>query len=412
MIKLVVIALLITLAFSKAPVRRATNGKGIDGSWVVVYETGVTALTAAKHKQQLSIIDPNSRVVFDYTWVYTGFSGFFSDEAINYLAAQPGVKYIEQDQVVTINQECKIQTNAEWGLARISIKGLPKASNEYKYDTDGKGVKAYILDTGIRDTHVEFYTSATDSKSRASNPLEANFIPGEAIGDFNGHGTHVAGTVGGLTVGVAKQVQLIGVKVLSASGSGSWAGVIAGIDWAAEDSDKDPDTLGVLNMSLGGGKFQAVDDATIAASLEVVVSVASGNNGGDAINTSPGGLGNSSTAVLSVGAIQEAPVGSMDTRASFSNFGASVSLHAPGVSVRSAWYTGDSEYVTISGTSMASPHVCGVTALVYPEIAKDIYLPDTVKLYILEKLASTNTIANLPANTPNIVLYSGCGVDK
>jgi len=370
----------------------------IEGQWIVVYKSGVSAQQISKHKTVLSSVDPNAELLFDYSTVYTGFSGRFNADAVKYLAAQPEVKYIEQDQVVRINQECNSQRNCPWGLARSSVRVPVLAENIYQYGYDGRDVTVYIVDTGI-------YLAHNDFGGRAR--FGANYINGEQPTDLNGHGTHVAGTVGGKTYGIAKEVELVAVKVLGANGSGTWAGVIAGIDWSAADSKTGKTKRTIINMSLGGGLSQAVDDACIAAGEQVLVVVASGNNARDARDYSPGNLGNETTDILSVGALTETPFGQKDQPAYFTNFGSSVSVFSPGVAVLSCWWTGPDSTNTISGTSMASPHVAGIAALFAGHSTGDITTGDLKKQLL--SWATPGEIVNLPGvGTPNLIAHSPC----
>jgi len=241
------------------------------------------------------------------------------------------------------------QTGATWGLDRIDQRTLP-LSTTYTYNTDGAGVTAYILDTGLRYDHSEFYYSATDTRSRATFGYDA--IGGNGA-DCHGHGTHVGGTVGGRVYGVAKQVSLVSVRVLNCSGSGSTLGIVAALDWMVQTHANNAPAVG--NMSLGGGASQALDDAVQGAISDgITMVVAAGNSGANACNYSPARTPNAITLGAS---------GATDARASFSNYGSCVDFFAPGVSITSAWWTGVTATNTISGTSMASPHAAGAAAL-------------------------------------------------
>ena len=278
-----------------------------------------------------------------YQHAVKGFSARMSERAAAALARNPNVAYVEQDQVVSVTGT---QTGATWGLDRIDARaGLDKS---YTYNTTGTGVTAYIIDTGIRYTH-------TDFGGRATFGFDA-FSDGQNGADCNGHGTHVAGTVGGTTWGVAKGVALVAVRVLDCGGSGTWSGVIAGMDWVTANH-KAP---AVANMSLGGGASTAVDDATkrmIAAGVATAVAAGNGNMAGiaqDACNYSPARV----PEAMTIGATT-----SSDAKSSYSNYGSCVDWFAPGSSITSAWYESDTQTRTISGTSMAAPHVAGVAAL-------------------------------------------------
>jgi subtilisin family serine protease len=276
-----------------------------------------------------------------YTHAIKGFSVNISDAAAAGLLRHSSVLYVEQNQVVRVIAE---QTSATWGIDRLDQRDLP-LSTTYVYNRTGAGVDAYIIDTGMNLTHSEFTGRAvagTDEVDDDSDPT-----------DCNGHGTHVAGTVGGTLYGVAKAVRLIAVRVLNCSGSGTDAGVIAGIDWVtAHHVAGQP---AVANMSLGGGFSQALNDAVTASVNDgVVYAVAAGNGYGNACDGSP-----ATTAVaLTVGATN-----SSDVEASFSDRGPCLDIWAPGVSITSAWIGSNSATETISGTSMATPHVAGASAL-------------------------------------------------
>ncbi len=260
-------------------------------------------------------------------------------EQAQLLKKDPNVAYIEKDQIIHVNAA---QSNAPWGLDRIDQQNLPLSGN-YSSGVDGVGVNAYVIDTGILTTHQEFEGRAKSGRDLVDNDNDAT--------DCNGHGTHVAGTIGSRAYGVAKKVNLIGVRVLDCNGSGSYSGVIAGVDWVTANHKKPA----VANMSLGGPLSQALEDAILnSIKAGVTYAVAAGNDNQSACNSSPARMPD---------AIKVGATSNTDQRASFSNFGSCVDLFAPGVDIESTWDTSSTSTNKISGTSMATPHVAGVIAL-------------------------------------------------
>jgi subtilisin family serine protease len=296
------------------------------------------------------------------------------------LSKDPAVAYVEQDR----KMEALGTQSAppSWGLDRIDQRDLP-LNNSYSYANDGSGVKAYIIDTGIRTSHSAF-------GGRASWGINTSGDGNDT--DCNGHGTHVAGTVGGAPYGVAKGVKLVAVKVLNCAGSGSYSGVIAGIDWVT--AEHQPGQPAVANMSLGGGASAAVDDAvTNSINDGVVYAIAAGNSNDNACSYSPA----RTRAAITVGASTNT-----DARASFSNYGTCVDIFAPGQSITSAWNTGDSATNTISGTSMASPHVAGAAARVLA--ANPQFTPQQVSDQMVSD-ATANKVGDPGTGSPNRLLY-------
>jgi len=271
-------------------------------------------------------------------------------------------------------------------LARSSSRSSLSGSNYnfYYKSSSGTGATVYVIDTGINIAHRDFAGRAVFGYSS---------ITGESTDDLNGHGTHVAGTVGGDEFGIAKKATLVAVKVLNRSGSGSNAGVVAGIDWVARNA---PKTRAVINMSLGGGASTATDDAVANAVRQGITTVvAAGNSNANACNYSPA----RSSAAITVAASDV-----NDRSATFTNYGLCVDTYAPGVSVKSAWIGSATATNTISGTSMASPHVAGLAAYLIRE--HNLETPAAVESKILEK-STVNSISSVPAGTPNLLIFNG-----
>jgi subtilisin family serine protease/PKD repeat protein len=308
-----------------------------------------------------------------------GFVAYMSEADARELAADARVKYVEENGRV---QAVGVQTGATWGLDRIDQVDRP-LDQTYTYNTAGAGVHAYVIDTGVRITHSDFIGRATHAFTSITDGNGAN--------DCNGHGTHVAGTIGGSTYGVAKAVTLHAVRVLDCGGSGTYAGVIAGVDWVTANHQ----SPAVANMSLGGSASQAVDDAvTNSIASGVVYAIAAGNDSGDACTKSPARTPNA----ITVGATE-----TTDARASYSNFGTCVDIFAPGTGVTSAWSTGDGATNTISGTSMATPHVAGAAALYLG--TNPTASPEQVTS-VLTNLAGVGKVSNPGAGSPNLLLYT------
>jgi subtilisin family serine protease len=324
---------------SLAAAAASENAQVIPGRFIVTLREGVSpAAVAAEH---------GVRPDFVYTTVLNGFAGAMSDAARDGLLRDARVSRVEPDGVA---HTTTTQTNPTWGLDRIDQRENT-LSKSYAYNNTGAGVTVYIIDTGILTGHTEFGGRASIGTDKVND--------GKATGgDCNGHGTHVAGTVGGATYGVAKGVKLVAVRVLDCAGSGTWSGVIAGMDWATANHVEG--TPAVANMSLGGGASSSVDDGVrrmIADGITTAVAAGNGNQGGrqqNACNYSPARVPDA----ITVGATTQS-----DTKTSWSNYGDCVDIFAPGYQITSSWYTSTTATNTISGTSMASPHVAGVAAL-------------------------------------------------
>ncbi|MFF8839701.1 S8 family serine peptidase [Streptomyces sp. NPDC015130] len=368
-------------AAAEGVIENAGAEGAIAGSYIVTLEESAQAETA---EGRAVAAEYGAKIKKTYTSALNGYSVELSEAQAKKLAADPAVKSVAQNRVFKIN--ATQPSPPSWGLDRLDQRALP-LNQSYTYpDTAGQGVTAYIIDTGVRISHSDFGGRAFNGFDAVDNDNVAQ--------DGNGHGTHVAGTVAGTAHGVAKKAKIVGVRVLDNNGSGTTAGVVAGIDWVTRNAVKPA----VANMSLGGGADSTLDTAvrnSIASG--VTYAVAAGNSNANASNYSPARV----TEALTVGSTTNT-----DARSSFSNYGTVLDLFAPGSNITSAWNTGDSATNTISGTSMAAPHVAGAAAL---------YLGDNPSATpaqvgtALVNAATPNVVTSPGTGSPNRLLYVGGG---
>jgi len=378
----------------------------IDSQYILVFHPSVSDEQRHDHMKTLfqASTDGFSKIIHSFNiGDFKGFSAKLSSDLLELQKNSPLLSYIEQDAVIRVAQTCSQQSNAVWGLDRVAERDLD-LDGVYRYGNTGSGVDAYVVDTGVNINHKDFVGRAIWGANFADN----------INSDCNGHGTHVAGTIGGTTYGVAKKSTLIAVKVLDCNGSGTNAGVIAGVNWVVS-SYQTRRRPSVANMSLGGGRSTALDNAVAAAiKAGVTFAVAAGNENQDACNSSPAAV---STAVT-VGATGTDSAGStqVDNRAYFSNFGSCVSLFAPGLMIQSTWIgTKNTETQTISGTSMATPHVAGVIAA-YLQTNPNA-TPSQVKSWLVSNGSAglvrmdCSGSGSTCSKSPNIFVYSPCSAD-
>ncbi|MEU6482480.1 S8 family peptidase [Streptomyces sp. NPDC046887] len=368
----------------------ADRAGAIEGSYLVTLKDSVARADIPASAKALAKRHQGS-LRYTYTAALRGFAVNMSEERAKQLAADPSVARVEADAVA---YAVDTQNNPpSWGLDRVDQRNLP-VDKAYSYSTTASNVTAYIVDSGVRLSHRDFGGRAVSGYDFIDNDSNAS--------DCHGHGTHVAGTVGGGSYGVAKGVKLVGVRVLNCQGSSgdSWAPVLAGIDWVTKNAKKPA----VANASIGGGKTQSVNDA-VAASIASGVTwvVAGGNNNADACSYSPA----STPAAITAGATN-----SRDARATGwsngqgSNYGSCLDIFAPGDSIVSTSNSGDTNSQSMSGTSMASPHVAGAAALILA--ANPTWSPAQVRDKLVAD-ATPDKVTDARTGSPNRLLYTGTG---
>jgi len=405
----VIAVLLISSVAQGSKFRQIDPEHSVDNQYILIFREDITEAEKTSHFESLSRQFATDN--FDNEIIQTyhikdfhGFSARLSQKMLKVEMQSADITVIEQDAVISVSQStCQTQKGATWGLDRIAEEGLNLDLTYHYISTAGSGVDSYVVDTGILINHEDFGGRAI---------WGANFAD-STNSDCNGHGTHVAGTMGSTTYGVAKKTTLWAVKVLDCSGSGTNTGVISGVNWVVTNTNsrKRPS---VANMSLGGGKSTALDTAVRnAISAGITFVVAAGNSNDDACSYSPAGV----ATAISVGATGTTAVGvaQVDNRSSYSNFGTCVTIFAPGSLIESTWIgSSNDEVEVISGTSMASPHAAGVVALYLAE--NPTKTPAQVKSWMVSgagedyiSLMCDGTSKKTQClNSPNLLLYAPC----
>ncbi|WP_433395309.1 S8 family peptidase [Streptomyces sp. CA-146814] len=360
------------------PVER--SARAVPGQYIVTLEPELSPDTVLK--------EFGLRPLFTYGNVLHGFAVTLTATELEAVRSVPGVLAVEENAEVAVDTPGTgglfRAPAATWGTDRIDQRALP-LDDTFTTTATGDGVKVYVVDTGIESGHAEFGSRVVSGYDAVGDGRDGQ--------DCNGHGTHVAGTVGGGTSGVAKDTSLVSVRVLNCQGRGTWAGIIAGFDWVAKDAAAGS-TPAVLNASLGGARSRAVDAAVEAvADAGVVPVVAAGNEDSDACDVSPA----AADGVVTVGASDR-----QDRETAFSNWGSCVSLYAPGADIVSAKLGGGT--TSLNGTSMASPHVAGVAALYKEE--NPSATPAAVANWLTDT-ATPDVLSGLGQGSPDLLLYTG-----
>jgi hypothetical protein len=358
------------------------SSRPVPGEYIVVLkdELKEVAQLGPESIAQEVALKHGGQVLHSYKSALKGFTLRMSEAQVQKLLQDPRVAYVQENGYVQVSAT---QTGATWGIDRVDQTSLP-LNQTYNYNNNGSGVHAYIVDTGVRLTHTQF-------TGRIGNGFDS-ITTGGTGADCHGHGTHVAGTVGGTTWGIAKGVTIHPVRVLDCSGSGTDAQVIAGIDWVVQNHVKPA----VANMSLGGDASQPLDDAvTNAINAGIVFAIAAGNDSSSACNYSPA----RTPSAITVGSTT-----SSDARSSFSNYGTCLDIFAPGSSITSASNSSDTGSTSMSGTSMASPHVAGAAALYLG--ANPTATPQQVRDALVAN-GTANKVTSPGTGSPNVLLYTG-----
>jgi subtilisin family serine protease len=373
------------------------NAEIVPGSYLVIYKDEAPADVIAK---DILVAAGQYEVMHHYTTVVKGYAAKLTDEQVEAVRANQFVSYIEKDQKMYASA-CTTTRAGKWGQTRVAETTTANYNDLYGSPNNGEGTFVYIVDTGI-------YVANTDFGGRATFAYKADSKWSDT--DGNGHGTHVASITAGSVYGIANAATIFAVKVLGDDGSGTTTGVIGGVDWAVGDATSRGAKKCVLNLSLGGGRSTTMNNAVNGGvALDVVVVVAAGNDDGDACAGSPSGAGD----VITVGSTEQSPAGKPDARSWFSNWGICVNVFAPGTSITAAWIGSTGAINTISGTSMASPNVAGIAA-----ILRSTHPSSTAKhINTLIEHAATKDVIDFKctkggtcASSPNLLANNGCQI--
>lgn len=380
-----------------APLLSSSSSKIIEGEYIVVFKREASTDQVGLHKKIVSTMLSNASTITHHYEIGSEFRGYaakMTHEEMTKIRALPHVKYVEKNKVVEISEEqasvCMYQKQAPWGLVRTTWSSWPPTSYDYHFGSDGEGVQVYVIDSGIEVTHPDFQGRASWGIDLVQSPSARPYT------DENGHGTHVTGTIIGLTYGVAKKATAIAVRVFDATGKGSSILTLYAINWVVNNFNSAKPTI--INMSLGGGASTSEDDAVRAAIYRGIhFAVAAGNDAADACSQSPARV----YEAVTVGASDI-----NDNLASFSNYGQCVDIIGPGEYIESDYIGGTTK--TLSGTSMATPHVAGVMAKILSKNPN--YTPAQLKQYLLAT-ATSDKVYGLTGSkwqTPNKLLYHHC----
>jgi len=370
----------------------------IPDEYIIIYKEEAGNEAIWTHQTALS---RNIMHTYNISQQFRGFSAHLAPEELGKVLDSPFVKSVHCNGMVHLFCDADQSPTTSWGLARVCTQGGLDGPLNYRFlhhGHGGRGTNIYILDTGCFAEHEQFNGRVAPG---------ANFVTTEppATVDQNGHGTHCAGTIAGNTYGIARNARIVPVKVLGRTGGGTWAGVIAGINWCANDYNQPMKIPSIGSMSLGGGRENSVNAAVEAAiAIGLQFSIAAGNSRADACNFSPA----SANGAICVGATNLGPDDDHDIPSVFSNHGSCVKIWAPGTDIPSSYIPNSNSYAVLSGTSMAAPHVAGICAVI---LAKNPSMTPPQLMEALETRFSNSGVIQNPLPGPNLLIWNGCNDD-